>query len=438
MKKGVRQFAFEILCNIYENNAFSNLTIDAVLNNSEKEIDERDKKLLTNIVYGTVERTITLDYITNLYLDKPIQNLPLEPLVILRMSAYQLIFMDRIPPYAIIDEAVKIIKYGRAPHFANLVNAVLRKVNGYDVNDIDLIKDVSIKYSCPQHLINMWAAHYGNENMMGIVKSMNGPVPVCAHVNTLKCTENKFIRNFERSGGEAQRTALENALIITYSGAITQIQEFQEGWFHVQDMASQYCAQALDPKSGDLIFDMCSAPGGKAFTMAELMENEGEIRCFDVYPQRLSLIDEGARRLGIDIIKTMENDAAQFNSALPMADKILCDVPCSGLGTIRKKPEIRYKNLDYIDTLPAIQYQILETSSKYLKPGGTLVYSTCSLNKKENDQVVDRFLNENSDFEAVDVLPSLRRGIPGSKYLTLFPHIHDTDGFFIAKLVKKR
>lgn len=427
-----RQTAFQVLLKVFKENAYTNLALDTVLQNSG--LLNRDKSLATAIVYGTIERKITLDFVLEKYLSQPIEKLKTPVLIILRLSAYQLLFMDKIPDSAVINEGVNLAKSNGCGFSAGLVNAVLRKISVSDFC-LEKIGNLSIKYSCPSHLINMWKKMYGEENTIGILENINGNVPVTIRVNTLKTSVDDLKLSLEKSGVCVIKNDLcEDALIIENTNSISELEEFRNGLFHVQDLASQLCAEALCAKEGEVVLDVCASPGGKSFTIAEIMGDTGKIHSFDIYEQRLSLIKNDAERLGITSISTAVNDASKFSAEVPFVDKILCDVVCSGLGIIRKKPEIRYKELDSIKHLPEIQLQILETSSKYLKVGGTLVYSTCSLNKKENEKVVDLFLEKNKDFVAVPVLPCIEHIESDNHYLTLFPHIHGTDGFFIAKL----
>lgn len=434
-KNNPRQVALSVLIKVLKENAYTNIALDNAFQNSSME--NRDKGLTSAIVYGTIERKITLDFLLSQYLSKPIEKLKPLVLAVLRMSTYQLIFMDKIPNSAVINEAVNLVKSNGCGFSSGLVNAVLRKVseNGFDVEKIE---DLSVKYSCPQNLINMWTKMYGKENTTGILEKINGNVPITIRVNTLKTTKNDLKNILLGNGIVAEETDfISNALVLKNTNSISNMQEFKDGLFHVQDLASQLCVAVLDPQPNDVVLDLCASPGGKSFTIAEIMGDKGNVCSFDIHSKRLNLIENDAKRLGIHSIKTAVNDASKLNEKIPMADKILCDVVCSGLGIIRKKPEIRYKDLDSIKELPKIQLQILETSANYLKIGGTLVYSTCSLNKKENDKVVDAFLEKNKDFVAVSVSENLQNQSEENNYLTLFPHKHNTDGFFIARLERK-
>ncbi len=284
--------------------------------------------------------------------------------------------------------------------------------------------------TCPESLISMWKKAYGEENSSELLKSSLEKPKTVIRVNTLLTNTDELMGILSDEGIFAEKTYLENALIIDRTGTeIDSLPSFKKGLFHVQDIASQLCAHALGAKENEEIIDMCSAPGGKAFTIAEKMNNTGKITAFDLYPSRTELIDEGAQRLNITNITTCVCDSTKYYPSVKKADRVLCDVVCSGLGVIRRKPEIKYKELDSFKDLPDIQYLILENASRYVKKGGRLVYSTCTLNKKENESVCDRFSEENPAFRCIQPLK-----IPhfGDKYYTLMPHINFSDGFFIA------
>ena len=384
--KSARELSFETLLKIEKDNSYSNLSIAGVL--KDNNLEDADKAFFTALVYGVVERKITLDYNIGLYLKQPIKKLKTEALIILRIGAYQLLFMDKIPSHAAINESVNLAK--KKVNFASgLINAVLRKI---DQNGLQIPEDnLEVKYSCPQELIDLFIDAYGKEKAIGILEHANGP-------------QKMYARDKEK--GLIELTEL-------------KINDNQ----HIQDKASQLCCEAIGAQPGETIFDMCAAPGGKSFTIAEIMQNKGRIVAFDLYPQRVELIAQGAKRLGIDIIDARVGDASQFDESLGLADRVLCDVPCAGLGDIGRKPEIRYKSIKDIEKLPPLQYNILVNSARYLKVYGTLVYSTCSLNPKENEEVVKRFLDAHDDFELVE-------------QRTIFPQEEDCDGFFYSVMKK--
>ena len=436
--KNARQTAFDVLQKIQRDNSYSNLTLDSVLDKSE--LEENDKAFACALVYGVTERIITLDYQLSLYLSQPLKKLKPQVLTIMRMGAFQLLFMDKIPSSAAVNESVKLAKSNQAAYASGLVNAVLHKIDkiGLRLPEKDENEYYSIKYSCPQWLCDMWIRAYGRDNAEELLQSSYGNVETTLRVNTLKTDSATLKEELSREGIITEKCdEIDDSLRVLNKGAIHKTVCYSKGLFHVQDIASQLCCKALNVDSVNSVLDICSAPGGKSFTLAQSMKNKGSIQAFDIYAHRLKLIDAGARRLGILNISTVENNGMIFNPKIDKADRILCDVPCSGLGVIRKKPEIRYKTQAEVDKLPEMQYSILSISVKYLKTNGLVVYSTCSLNPDENENVIKRFLNEHPEFETVRILPELKRAGEDTDYISLMPHIHNCDGFFIAALRKK-
>ncbi len=436
--KTPRQCAFDILLKIHKNSAYSNIALDSELENQE--LNGVDRAFVSALVYGTLERAITIDYQIEQYLTQPITKLKSQVLTALRMGAYQILFMDKIPHSAAVNESVKLVKNTGCSFASGLVNAVLRKISdkGVVLPDKKGLYYYSIKYSCPKWLIKKWKDSYGEENAIGIAKASLGAVETVIRVNTLKTTVNELYERLATEGISCKKADFdENALVLEKPGSLKALKAYNDGLFHVQDTASQLCCKAVQAKEGETVLDICSAPGGKSFTLSQYMKNRGKIISCDIYEGRLSLIESGAKRLGIEIIDTLLNDGSVHNDSIPMADKILCDVPCGGLGVIRRKPEIRFKDCAEVDKLSEIQYSILTTSAGYLKKGGVLVYSTCSLNSEENEDVITRFLNENSEFESVKVLPEVKRYGEDTDYLTLMPHIHGSDGFFVCAIRRR-
>lgn len=411
--KNSRLIAFEILNNVLRDNAYSNIAIDKAL----KDVDN-DKAFVSSLVYGVIERKLTLEYIVNQFLTgktKP------KVKIILYMGVYQLYFMDKIPTSAAINESVELAKNVGVSYYKDLINAVLHKIDNNRI-DFDSIDDLSIKYSCPKYLINMWLKAYGEDNTLKILSAINDKPPVFAIPNSLYVDAEECL--YELNNCDIYGEIIDDVIMITSPFDLSKCKPFQDGLFHIEDMSSYNCAMALGATENDVVIDVCSAPGGKAFTIAEKMHNNGKLYAFDIHSHRVKLIEQGAQRLGLTNIVAGINDALIFNDNIEKADKILCDVPCSGFGIIRRKPEIRYKDLDSIKDLPAIQYDILSVSSKYLKNGGRLVYSTCTLNKKENEKVVQKFIEENSNFELLE-------------QKTTFPSFDGGDGFYYAVIIKK-
>ncbi len=431
--KTARQLAFEALNKIERDNSYSNLTIDNVLYSAR--LSKVDSGFVSALVYGVLEHIITLDYCLAQHLNQPLKKLKPQVLTALRLGTYQLLFMDKIPQSAAVNESVLLVKKNGSAYAAGLTNAVLRAVarNGLVLPEPDnKIYYYSVKYSFPGWLIRLWIESYGEENAVGLMAACDGRPPLTVRVNTLKTKPQDLSDMLERQGITAAQLGISNALNLEKCGSLEEIDAFENGYFHVQDGASQLCVQALAPQPGDLVLDLCSAPGGKAFTCAQHMDNNGKIIACDIHSHRLALIKQGANRLGINIIDVKRSDASVFDSDMPLADRVLCDVPCSGLGIIRRKPEIRGKNSDDIDKLPQLQYNILMNAAKYLKKGGRLVYSTCALNPAENNDVCNRFLSDHSDFKAIDISGLAPDSFSQQGTLTLMPHINGTDGFFIA------
>jgi len=418
-----RQSAFKILSKIEKDKAYTNLALESYLKKNSEEV--YSSSFVTALVYGVTERLITLDWILSGYLRQPIKKLKPEVLTVLRMGVYQLKFMDSVPDSAAVNESVKLAKHNGCSFASGLVNSVLRKVSAnrleYPKTD-DPIFDMSIHYSCPYELVSHYCSDYGAENAEGILSHSIGKQCIFARVNTLKTDFEELKSSFKKDNIEITPcTEVENHFEIKTHCAVERLPQFSDGLFHIQDISSAICVKSLELKDNMTLIDVCSAPGGKTFTAAQYMNNKGRIYAFDLYEHRVKLIEEGAKRLGIDIVCAEQADALVLKKDLVgTADRVLCDVPCSGLGVIGRKPEIRYKDLASIDKLSQTQYNILVNASDYLKPDGLLVYSTCSLNRAENESVCDKFLSEHPQF------------CKHRDYLTLFPHINNSDGFFIA------
>ena len=433
-----RQVAFLTLLKIEKDKAYSNIALDSAV--KAYSLDSTDCAFISRLVYGVTERKITLDFVFSKFLKQPLKKLKPEILVILRLGTYQILFMDKIPDSAAVNESVLLAKNNKCDFASGLVNAVLRKVseNGQNIlNTLSEEERVSVLYSAPLELVKFLNYHYNEENAEMILKSALTPKEITIRVNTLKTTEDELVEILESENIIAKKTFYKNALTLETSGAVYELSAYKNGLFYVEDISSQICVSELGLKENDKFIDICSAPGGKSFTAAQYMKNKGEIYSCDIHSHRVELIKSGAERLGLTCIMPTENDATVYNENFKNADCVLCDVPCSGLGIIGKKPEIKYKSLDEAKELIPIQKQILSTASQYVKKGGTLVYSTCSINPNENRKVCDWFLKENEEFKSVKVAIDIPRCIDEGDYLTLTPHINNCDGFFIAKFIRK-
>lgn len=432
----VRKYALDLLCDIERNGKYANIALDAQLNRCKAA--GSDRALLAALVYGVIERKITLDYIiAALSLRKP-DSIDKRVRNILRLGLYQIRYMNKIPAHAAVNESVALAKNRGESAFVNAVlRAYLRR--GADIEFPDKSSDpvyaMSVQYSVSEWICRLICDAYGVQTADAILESMSVQPDITLRVNTLKITRDDLLLYLNESWANAVPAELsEYGIRLPKGSAVTSVPGFDEGMFFVQDEASQLCVKALDPISGQLVIDTCSAPGSKSFSAAILMGNMGTIFSFDIHKSRLNMIKDGAKRLGISIIRAEECDAKKpMAELLGRADSVLCDVPCSGLGVLAKKPDIRYKEENTVTQLPDIQYNILRASAAYVKPGGTLVYSTCTINPSENESVVLRFLREAAEFAPCDFSfsPSVSSV---SGMLTLLPNKHHTDGFFIAKM----
>ncbi len=404
---------------------------ELVLSNTAKteKMPARETALASRIVGGVLENEAFLDYYIELYSDRKKSYFDRETLDILRMSAYQLWFLDRVPAHAAVSDAVDLApKRSKA-----VVNAILRKLPTEAEKLPEIKADseeerLSVKYSHPLWLVQRLADEYGAD-CEKILKADNEPAKVSLILNTLRAEK------LEEAGIEPSGL-LENAYVLSGKG-VEELEAFRRGEVYVQDISAHLAALAADPRPGDTVLDTCAAPGGKSFAAAIKMGNKGRIISRDIHEKKLRLIETGAERLGIDIIETGTADARQAGTELSKkCDVVMTDVPCSGIGVIRKKPEIRYKKPEEISRLPEIQLSILKSSAKNVKKGGVLLYSTCTILKEENENVVSAFLNENSEFELEPFTLPGPFGESGGM-LTILPYEYGTDGFFICRMRRK-
>ena len=428
--KNVRAIALDVLTKC-EAGGYSNIALDTVIKRND--LTSQDRSLLTALVYGVIERRITLDYyisslssISNSKIERDTRNL-------LRMGLYQLAYMEKIPPHAAINETVSLANK-RSKGF---VNAILRNFvrEGDKIAFPDKsngVKYLSVTYSVGEPLIKELMSTYPFEECEKMLSAFGEKTPITLRVNNLKATRDDLISEL---GGVPTKYSPDG--IILENAAVSELEALRFGRVTVQDEASQICVRALGARPGETVIDACACPGSKSFGAAMSMDNCGRLLAFDIHENKLSLVQKGAERLGISIISTEAHDAREpIEELFGKADRIICDVPCSGFGVIGKKPEIRYKDPSESARLPQIQYDILQNVSKYLKVGGTLVYSTCTVLPDENENVVNKFLENNSGFSLVPFSVGELEAARGM--ITLLPHIHHTDGFFIAKIERKQ
>ncbi len=439
MTPHARSVALEALLRVDEAGGYSNLTLDRALRKAN--LPPRDAALATTLFYGVLEKRLALDYEIAAFSRTPPEKLDRKVREILRMAVYQLFFLEKIPAAAAVDEAVKLAKYSDAGKAAGFVNGVLRAaLRGGSLREPDPQRDPaaweSVHYGCPAWLAARWRAGYGEETAQALLESLGQPPKVFLRVNPLRGSAEEFQKRLEEAGVAAETVpGVPGALCLEQAGAVAGLPGFAEGWFHVQDLSSQLCCQLLAPQPGETVADVCAAPGGKTFTLAGLMKNEGRILSFDRASGKVALLRQGARRLGFSCVEAAVRDARGPRGALPLADAVLCDAPCSGFGVIRRKPEIRYKDPESVRALPDLQAEILQAAAQLCRPGGRLFYSTCTLLPEENNAVADRFLRTNPEFSPLPLfLPEgFSRAVgEAENQCTLLPGRQGSDGFFIA------
>lgn len=435
-----RMLAYKLLEKT-EKGAYSNLALDAAL--KESDLSGRDKALAARLFFGVTERRLTLEHILSAYVSKPVIKLDAQVRITLLMGIYQLKYMDSIPDNAAVNEAVEMVRKLKKASASGMVNAVLRAFIRAD-KAIPPVKGgkyakMSVEYSCPEELVKRICEGYGEENARSLLEASLTPAKCILRANTTKTSGAELAESLRTRGVEAEVSGYDPCAVICDGlRDIENDEDFINGSYHVQDMSSQLCCRAVSPEQGMTVIDMCAAPGGKTFTMAEMMNGTGKIYACELHEKRTRLIESGAKRLGLSNITAVTNDARKHNDSLPKADRVLCDVPCSGYGVIRGKPEIRYKPLSDSDRLPDIQLDILKSAAEYVKEGGLLVYSTCTVNIEENERVIEKFLSENDSFEG-DIFPSDMGGFFKDKFITaIFTKEFGGDGFFICRMRKVR
>lgn len=431
-----RELALKILYKIDKEQAYSNIVLNEAIKQNRQNLNEKDIGLISEIVYGVTTWRLTLDEIIKKYSKIKLKKISPWILNILRMGIYQIIFLDKIPKSAAVNESVNLAKrYGHASS-SNFVNAILRKVEKTDFEELFQIENnierISKTTSMPEWIIKELLKNNNIEEVEQICKNSNLKPQVTIRINKLKTNKEELMAKLKKQNIECEdinvnEKLTEDFLIINKIKNIENLDLFKNGYFTVQDISAGLTAKILNPKPNEVVLDACSAPGGKTTYMAELMKNKGTIEAWDIHQHRTKLVEQNAKRLGINIIKTQVKDASIYDENLnEKFDKILLDVPCLGIGVIKRKPDIKWqRKIEDIEEITKIQKLILEKCSKYLKHGGELVYSTCSILKEENENIISEFLKENKNFD-----------IAQNTSINIIPD-KNMDGFFICKLLKK-
>lgn len=421
-----RKVAFLALLEIDKNQAFSNLVLNKLI---EKENPE-NPAFARELVYGVLKNRLYIDNIIDNLARSGVKKIKSRELNILRLGVYQIKFLESVPDYAAVDESVKLAKkyaHGK-DKFVNgaLRNLIRSKDQDYLPSQENEIDYLSIKYSFSAWIIALWKKEYSLEKIQSILKASNETPELIVRVNSMITDRDALARELEVLDYEVKKSEMVDTALICKGSNLIETDQFKDGKFSIQDEVSQIAVKTIDAKPQELILDMCAAPGGKTLAMAETMNNQGKILAFDIYQHKLDLIEKNAKRLNIKNIKTKcQNSSKIDRKYIDSFQKVLCDVPCSGLGVIRRKPEIKLKDKPDLESLYEIQSSILENGAKYLKVGGVLVYSTCTINKEENENQIQKFLKTNGNFE-----------LEWSKQF--LPDEDETDGFYIAKLIRKK
>ncbi len=443
-----RELALDALVKIEQQGAYSNLLLRQMLD--KQALDSRDAALLTEIVYGTVQRQLTIDHVLNTLIERGISSFSPWLRACLRLSLYQMLFLDRVPDHAIVNTAVQIAKKRGHLGIAKLVNGVLRNairrksewLNGSIHKNA--AERISHLYSYPLWLVAMWLAQYGESVTEQICAAQLRPAKTSVRVNQMKTNRDAMLKQMQDRSLHATASCLSNdGIVIERAGNLADSDWFRNGWCTIQDESSMMVAEALDASQSMKVLDCCAAPGGKTTHIAEKMKDKGAVVAVDVHPHKKNLIADQTKRLRLSSVETVTADATKLRDRFKdqTFDRILLDAPCSGFGVIRRKPDLKWRKTEAdLQAIVKLQQTLLESVAPLLKSGGILVYSTCTLNRAENEQVIANFLRKHPHFLASPDFPSsfpeaLRNNVDKTLgCIKILPHEYDSDGFFIARL----
>lgn len=444
--KSVRELAGEILFKVDRNKAYADILLEQA--HRANHLQDRDRALLTELVYGTLRWRGAIDARLTRHLRRPLSESAAWVRNLLRLTAYQLVYLDRIPDYAAVNEAVEAAKRRGGRNAAALVNGVLRSFirEADDDNSSETepsVATLAAQCSHPEWLVRRWAGEFGMNEAQALMRANNGHAPLVLRANALKCTRDELLARLLNAGIHAEATPWSpQGVSLRAAGAVEKLPGFAAGWFQVQGEASQLVSYILAPLPGECILDACAAPGGKSTHIAELMNDDGEVAAVDSSARGIDRIRENVRRLGLKSVRALRADAGEKlgETADGIYDRVLLDAPCSGLGTLRAHPEIKWQRGERdIRRLRDLQTKLLDNVAAYLKTGGILVYSTCTLTRDENERNIEGFLARHPEFELQDgarYLPEQARTLVRGEYFQALPQRHGTDGFFAARMRK--
>ena len=442
-----RELAVEILLKVEKKNAYADILLDHSLKKGS--LSSRDRALLTQLVYGALRWRGRIDWYLSQFLHRSLSGTNAYIRNLLRLTLYQLLFLDKVPDYAAVNEGVELAKRHGGARAGGLVNGVVRrilrekdKLPDPDPKD-DAILYLSVRWSHPDWLVKKWLGYFGREETESLLKANNQESPLTLRANRLKGDRESLREKLRARGFNAAPAHWSpQGIQLKSAGAADQLPGFQAGLFQVQGEASQLIGYLVDPQPGERVLDACAAPGGKTTHLAELMGDNGELIVTDISVKGLEKLKQNVQRLGLTSVRPFAVDVSRgLTGALALPyDRILVDAPCSGLGTLRSHPEAKWqKDERDIRRLSKLQKKIVRRLSSYLKPGGILVYATCTLTREENEGVVEDFLDHERGFvldNARDTLPREAKSMISGKYFLALPHKHNTDGFFAARMRK--
>ncbi|MEA2095107.1 MAG: 16S rRNA (cytosine(967)-C(5))-methyltransferase RsmB [Candidatus Cloacimonadota bacterium] len=435
----VRLEAYKIILKVISKNIFS----DKLLHQMTKKINQAGERsdLLYVLVKGVIKMHVNLEYIASLYTDpKKFPNTNIKIKVLLYLGLYQLIYCDYIPQHAAVNETVSIAKKLYGEKIAKFINAILRKYLREEIIEYpkETLDRISVQYSFPKEIIEKWIEYWGVENTEKLCKYYNQPPNLHIRINTC-ATNKKRLMDYllRREIIVIESDASENILITDQARDVLNEVSFSEGYFSIQDVSAALVVELLNPAQNESIIDFFAAPGGKATYIAELMRNTGELIAVDKFPNKIKKLKRAVERLQITNIKLHANDAFRFGPIAPAYDRVLLDVPCSGWGVFQKKAELRWQKNQNIKELLKLQKKALDLGARFLRPGGIMVYSTCTLNKEENEKQIENFLNRNPEFTLESADQFIPKEFTENGYLTTLPSIHNSDGAFAARMKKK-
>jgi len=444
-----RELALLVLNRVEQDRSYSNLLLNQMLR--KHKLQPGDKALVTQIVYGTIQRLNTIDFFLDRFVNKGVHKLETWVKNLLRLSFYQLYYLERIPPHAVVDEAVRIAKSRGHSGVAGMVNAVLRNVLRQEgrlviPEEIPTTEQIALRHSHPRWLVERWAEQYGLRVAEQICGANNGTPHTSVRVNTLSLSRDELIGQMRQNGLRVMPSPLApSGVIVEGGGNMADTRWYREGMLTIQDESSMLVAEIADPKPGMRVLDCCAAPGGKTTHLAEKMHDRGEVWAGDLHPHKVRLIAEQARRLHLHSVRALASDARELPGKFEAEsfDCIVLDAPCTGFGVIRRKPDLKwFKDERDVAALSSLQYDILRKIQSLLKPGGTLVYSTCTIGEEENGNIIKKFLREFPDFAPdtgkLYALPEeIRNKLAVDGMVQILPQQYNSDGFFIAKLRKR-